>query len=83
MVQVWLIDKQGFYQNESKFVEETSENMTTVPLLVGYIKPKLVNADWVEGATEEEIQEWKDKQPKPSLQIPIERLVSNLIIDIL
>lgn len=59
MTQVWLIDSQGFYLNESKFVEEVSENMTTTPLLIGYIKARLVDNEWIEGATEQEIAEYE------------------------
>lgn len=62
MIQVWLTDRQGFYQGESTFVEELLENMTTEPLLIGYVKPKLVGGLWIEGATEEEITEWKQSQ---------------------
>ena len=62
MTQVWLIDYNGFYQNESKFVEEVKKGMITVPLLTGYVKPLFNGTEWVEGATKEEIQEWKQSQ---------------------
>lgn len=62
MIQVWLIDENGFYINESKFVEKLEEGMTDIPLLVGYVKSKFVNGEWIEGATEKEIEKWKDSQ---------------------
>lgn len=63
-MQVFIYDENGFYL-ESKFVDELGENMTTVPILVGRIKPKFDTKlnEWVEGATEEEIKEWENKQP--------------------
>lgn len=81
MIQVCLIDENGFYTGESKFVDEVTEGMTTVPYLVGHIKGKLVNGEWTEGATEEEIAEWKISQeqtkicfnePKTNEQLTIE-----------
>ena len=60
-MQVWML-KDNFYIGETKFVEEVTENMTDVPLLVGYIKPYFNGTKWVEGATEEEIKEYKQAQ---------------------
>lgn len=68
-VQVWLLDEGNFFTGESTFVEEVTENMTTVPYTVGYVKGKLVNGEWVEGATEEEIEAFKALQPTP--QAPV------------
>ena len=51
MIQIFSYDKNNIF-TESKFVEEISNNMTTVPILVGRIKPKF-NTDlneWIEGA---------------------------------
>jgi hypothetical protein len=59
-MQVWKIDINNFYTGDSYFVVEPSENEVTIPILVGYVKPKWTGVDWVEGATEQEIQEWKD-----------------------
>ena len=63
-VQVFIYDEHGFYI-ESRFTSEVGENMTTIPMLVGHVKPKFDTKlnEWVEGATEEEILEWKNKQP--------------------
>lgn len=63
-MQVFIYDENGFYI-ESKFVDEISENMTTVPILIGRVKPKFDKElkEWVEGATQEEIKEWESKQP--------------------
>lgn len=64
MTQVWLLDEDGFYLWKNIFVEEVGDNMTIQPLLVGYIKPKWNGSEWEEGATEQEILEWKQLQPK-------------------
>lgn len=62
-MQVFIYDNEGLYI-ESKFVDEIEENMTTIPILVGHIKPKFDKElkEWVEGATQEEIKEWENKQ---------------------
>lgn len=60
MIQVWLLDENGFFTGESIFVEELDENMTTDPLLVGYVKAKWVDGKWAEGATDEEIKAWEE-----------------------
>lgn len=64
MTQVWLLDEDGFFTGVSKFVEEVETNMAIQPLLVGYVKPKWTGREWIEGATDEEIQEWKNSLPK-------------------
>ncbi len=61
MKQVWKIDN-NFYTGDSYFVDEPSENEVTIPILVGYVKPIWNGVDWVEGATEQEIQEWENSQ---------------------
>lgn len=63
-MQVFVYDSEGLYIG-SKFVDEIEENMTTIPILVGHIKPKFDTKlnEWVEGATEKEITDWKNKQP--------------------
>lgn len=68
MIQVWLYDENKVFI-ESTFVEEILENMTTVPLLVGYITPTFNEElqEWYEGATQEEIDKWhEDNKPLPS-----------------
>ena len=64
MIQVWLLDEQNYFTGESIFVEEVADNMTTKPLLIGYVKAKWTGEEWDEGATEEEIKEWQDTQQK-------------------
>lgn len=64
MTQVWLLDENKFFTGISKFVEEVEENMTTEPLLVGYVKAKFTGREWIEGATDEEIQQWENSRPK-------------------
>lgn len=63
-MQVFIYDENGFYL-DSKFVSELGKNMTTEPILVGRVKPKFDTKlnEWIEGATEEEITDWKNKQP--------------------
>lgn len=62
MTQVWLYDENKLFI-ESTFVEEVSENMTTEPLLVGYVKPTFNEEleEWYEGATEQEIEDWEEE----------------------
>lgn len=67
MIQVWLLDENNFFTGESVFVDEVTENMTTEPLLIGYVKAKWTGKEWIEGATDEEIEEWKN--------IPIEPII--------
>lgn len=65
MTQVWSYDENKIFI-ESCFVENVEKNMTEVPLIVGYIKPKWTGSEWIEGAIEEEIKEWEEKnKPKP------------------
>lgn len=79
MIQVWLLDENNFFIGESIFVEEVKEGMTTVPYLVGYVKGKLVNDEWVEGATEEEIKIWQQSQCKQELTT--DQMLTQLIIN--
>ena len=81
MIQVWMLDKENYFTGESAFVEEVTKNMTTTPYNVGYIKGKLVDDEWVEGATEEEIQEWINSRPKPVECISLEDEVKQLKAD--
>ncbi len=60
MYQVWEIDEQGFYTGESYIVKRPQSNHVTTPIPNGLIKPKWV-AGWVEGATEQEVEEWRNQ----------------------
>lgn len=71
MIQVWLLDEDNYFTGESIFVEEVTENMTTEPLLVGYVKAKWTGREWIEGATDDKIKEWEE-QNKPHPQEPTE-----------
>lgn len=62
MIEVWYINEDGYWTGKRDTVFIVEEGMTDVKMLVGYVKPKLVNGEWIEGATEEEIQEWKDNK---------------------
>lgn len=69
MIQVWLYNEDNIFI-ESTFVDELQDGMTTVPLLIGYVKPTFNGIDWFEGATQEEIDTWhesnKPVSPQPS-----------------
>lgn len=60
MIQAWVYDDKGFFIN-TILTETLTDNMTTVPFSIGYIKPKFNGTDWVEGATAEEIEAWKQE----------------------
>lgn len=79
-MQIWVIDENGFYKNESKIIaeEEYTNLMTTVPLTVGYVKPQLVNNQWIEGATQEEIEAWKEANNKPNEPDEVETLTARV-----
>ena len=66
-MQVWKIDVNKMYTGESYFVDEPSENEITTPITIGYVKPKWNGIEWIEGATEQEIQAWKDSQKSESM----------------
>ncbi len=60
MYQVWIIDEEGFYTGESLIVRKLLPNYITTPVPSGLVKPKWV-AGWVEGATEEELEDWRNQ----------------------
>lgn len=68
MIQVWKYNEQKVFV-KSALVKEVAINMTTIPLLVGYIKPTFNEEiqEWFEGATEEEIKQWEEEN-KPVLE---------------
>lgn len=73
MIQVWLFDENNIFTGVTKVVKEVVENMTDIPLLVGYIKPLFNGIRWEEGATAEEIEQWKEANkidicPKPTTE---------------
>lgn len=75
MIQVWIVDENGFYINESLFKrnDDITEFDVTEPLHTDFlcVKPKWNGKEWVEGATEEEIKEWEEAN-KPIPQEPNE-----------
>lgn len=92
MVQVYLIDDNGFYIGDS--LVKDPELMITTPITTGFIKPKWNGTEWTEGATEEEIEAWKQANKidicnEPTLQeqlLATQKMVLNLqeqIIDML
>ncbi|WP_315970296.1 hypothetical protein [Clostridium botulinum] len=47
-----------------------------------YIKPKWTGIEWIEGATEEELKEWEEKnKPKPKEPNEDEILMSNILLE--
>lgn len=61
MIQVWEYNEQKVF-TRTTMIEQMKQNMTTIPLKVGYIKPTFNDSiqEWFEGATEQEINEWKE-----------------------
>ena len=61
MIQVWKIDEYGFYIFETDYVEEPNEFEITTPCNTceenTFYKPKWTGETWVEGATQEEIDD--------------------------
>lgn len=82
MIRVWLYDDNKYYINTDDFqyVEEISKNMTTVPLLVGYIRPRFneETQEWCEGATQEEIEQWNQANNNSSDTITTEQQLNEL-----
>ena len=80
MIQVWTYDENKVFV-ESIFVDEVTQNMTTIPFLVGYIKPTFNEEleEWFEGATEEEIKAWEEEnKPKPQEPNEVEVLTARV-----
>lgn len=83
MIQVWLLDSNGFYTGKVDFVEEPDKFQITVPYEIGYVKGKW-NSDlqqWQEGATQEEIAAWEQENkidicPEKTTEQKLEDLVS-------
>lgn len=79
MIQVWLIDKDGYFTGDTDMVDNVESYMVTKPYTVGYIKGYWNGSDWEEGATQEEIEEWNktnkiDICPKPTAEERITQL---------
>lgn len=69
MIHVWVTDSQGFYiECVHKHENELTEYDIKVPLHTEFlcVKPKWNGVEWIEGATQEEIDTWKESnKPKP------------------
>ena len=61
MMQAILLDEHGFYVRPV-VVEKLEKNMTDIIPNIGYIKAQFKNGLWQEGATDDEIKEWKESQ---------------------
>jgi hypothetical protein len=78
--QIWKIDGNNIFTGESYFTKVSDTNEITTPLTVGYVKPLWNGIEWQEGATEEEIQEWKESNEQQNQQPTLEERVSALEI---
>ncbi|NFI03895.1 hypothetical protein FC959_05650 [Clostridium botulinum] len=77
-----IIDKDGFIINPCIETKNITKEDICVTVCNNYllVKPKWTGSEWVEGATEEEIQEWKEKnKPKPQEQTEVEILQKQLL----
>lgn len=65
-VQGWLIDENGFIV-DSVIAESEDSNVITkaFPTDIVLIKPKWNGTEWIEGATQEEIDELTKVEPSP------------------
>ena len=63
MLYVRIIDEQGFFL-EDGFVEDLTEFTIETPCPAGFYKPRWSGEKWVEGLTQEEINELKKPRPK-------------------
>lgn len=81
MIHVWVVDEEGFYiEPTRKQEEDITEYDITTPLHTEFlcVKPKWNGTEWVEGATQEEIKEWKETFNKPSAPNEMEVLKARL-----
>lgn len=81
MIQVWLYNENKMF-TETVLVNEVDRNMTTVPLLIGCVKPTFNEElqEWYEGATDEEIQQWKDENTVVQEPTEVEILTDKISI---
>lgn len=66
--QVYKIDDNGFYV-EPVLVsvdEELTEDLVEIPFPNGLYRPQWTGSEWIEGATQEEIDNIKNQQPEPN-----------------
>lgn len=76
--QVYKIDDNGFYV-EPVLVsvdEELTEDLVEIPFPNGLYRPKWTGTEWIEGATQEEIDNIKNQQPEPN---EVEKIKQHLI----
>lgn len=85
MMQVWVIDQNGYFTGESKIIleKELTNLMITLPYTFGYIKGKWNGTEWIEGATDEEIKAWQEKNKViENTQVTEEQqLLSSLLLE--
>ena len=81
MIQVWKIDQDG-YLIETRLINETEkkENDVTIGFNQGFIKPRWNGVTWVEGATKEEQEKYKQSEENTRNNSSIEQRISDLEI---
>ena len=82
MIQVWKIDNEGYFTGESDFKEEKELNQfdVTEAIDVGYIKPRWSGSKWIEGATEDEIRQFKEEMSKPPEPTELDKLKELVLV---
>ncbi len=81
MIWVRIVDENGYYTGKMELVEEVIENMASKPMMIGYVRPRFIDGEWVEGATEKEIKEWEvankiDICPEPTTEEKLDKLIA-------
>lgn len=68
MKQVYKIDDNGFYVEPVLISvdEELTEDLVEIPFPNSLYRPKWTGTEWIEGATQEEIDHIKNQQPEPN-----------------
>ena len=82
MIQVWKIDNEGYFTGESDFKEERELTQfdVTEAIDVGYIKPRWSGSKWIEGATEDEIRQFKEEMSKPQEPTELDKLKELVLV---
>lgn len=76
MKQVIRVDENGFYV-EPVLIQDDAEipaDCVETPFIDGMYKPKWTGEEWIEGATQEEIDSIKANQPEPQPEPTLEEL---------
>lgn len=76
-----IIDLCVMFRNDKANCFEMAENYVAVDMLnKDFIKPKWTGVEWTEGATQDEIKEWEERnKPKPKEPTETELLQKQLL----